>query len=423
MLAASLMLGGLLPLDAHTRAQWPPSGAWRMPVGDAYAIADERPPKPGLFFIVRSVEWQSFRPSHQGADLGSGMAGLPVRAAAAGLVVSAEDRGEYGGYGTHVVLAHRLPGGALAYTVYAHLEIASIRVRPGQRVQAGQTLGRVGMTGHATGPHLHFEVRSADEPGERWELARIEDPLAFVEARLPTHRADTTGAEAVLEWGENAALLSLGARAEDALTREAWWRMLAAAVKGPPLDPGLDAGALRDSLIAVRILPKEAAEGHAGVAATWREVARDLARARRLGLRSGPGPLRKALHREVCETLLGTPTPALRTAMLSGREGQPTLAQAVVLFADVAGPQPEPPKLTKSTFHRTMGPVRTFADSMRTDSARAFSLRSRSVRADSTRAGGVRSRSVRADSTRAATVRTPSLPADSTRADTSSRHP
>ena len=395
MLAASVMLGGLLPLDAHMREQWPPSGAWQLPVGDAYAIADARPQKPGPFFVVRSVEWDGVRASHQGADLGCGTAGLPVRAAAAGLVVSAEDHGDYGGYGTHVVLAHRLGGNVLAYTVYAHMKIASLRVKAGQRVQAGQLLGRVGMTGHATAPHLHFELRSADDPNERWEFGRVEDPLAFVEERLPTHRADTTGTEAVLEWGECAALLSPGARSDDALTREAWWRMLAAAVKGPPLDPALDAGSLRDSLIAEGVLPHDATAGFAAMAANWHEVARDAARARKLGLRSGPGPLRKDPHRVVCESVLDTPTPALRTGMLAGRDGRPTLAQAVVLLADIAGPYPEPvkpPVPGKPTTRRRMGPYLTAADSVRADSLHAVAVRARAARirrahADSLSAG------------------------------------
>jgi murein DD-endopeptidase MepM/ murein hydrolase activator NlpD len=41
--------------------------------------------------------------------------------------------------------------------MYAHL--SEIDVHPGQTVTAGQQLGLVGMTGNATGPHLHFEVR------------------------------------------------------------------------------------------------------------------------------------------------------------------------------------------------------------------------------------------------------------------------
>ena len=352
MLAAILMLGGRLPLDPHTRAQWPPTGAWRMPVGDPYAITHDRPSRSGPFFVIRSVEWDGDRASHQGADLGSGQAGEPVRAAATGVVVVVEDRGDFGGYGTHVVLAHRLPGGVLAYSVYAHMRVASLRVHRGQIVRTGQILGRVGMTGHATGPHLHFELRSADTPGERWEFARVEDPLAFVEERMPAHRADTTGVEAELEWGECAALLSPGARADDALTREAWWRMLAAAVKGPMLDPALEAHALRDSLIVAGVLPRDAVEGYAAVVASWHEVARDLIRARRLGLRSGTSPLRKPALHEVCEALLGSATPGAHTALLSARTDRPTLAQAVVLLADLAGPAPEPPKPVKHVIRR-----------------------------------------------------------------------
>ena len=47
MLVASLMLGGLLPLDARTRDHWAPSGAFRMPVGDPYQVYEDRPRTPG----------------------------------------------------------------------------------------------------------------------------------------------------------------------------------------------------------------------------------------------------------------------------------------------------------------------------------------------------------------------------------------
>ncbi|MDH7475918.1 MAG: M23 family metallopeptidase [Microgenomates group bacterium] len=58
------------------------------------------------------------------------------------------------GYGCHIIIDH-----ANGYqTLYAHL--ANIDVSPGQGVTQGQKIGNVGSTGHSTGPHLHFEIRS-----------------------------------------------------------------------------------------------------------------------------------------------------------------------------------------------------------------------------------------------------------------------
>jgi murein DD-endopeptidase MepM/ murein hydrolase activator NlpD len=58
-----------------------------------------------------------------------------------------------GGWGNLVVVKHT----AGVRTLYAHLE--SIAVHTGEWVAGGTVLGRVGATGDATGPHLHFEVR------------------------------------------------------------------------------------------------------------------------------------------------------------------------------------------------------------------------------------------------------------------------
>ena len=343
-----MLLGGLLPVGPKTREVWAPCGAWRMPVGDPYRMPYNRPGEPGSFSVLRSVEFEGNRPSHQGADLGCGAAGNLVRAAATGVVVRIADNGPYGGYGTHVVLGHRLPDGTLIYTVYAHMRLGSIRVRPGRLVQAGAPIGRIGATGRAEGPHLHFEVRRPEHAEERWELAGVEDPLTWIEERLPSHRADTTGVAAYLEWAEYAALLSPGARGDDVLTREQWWRMIAASLKGPMFDLTLPAEELCDSLVEASMLPERGADLTAGVPMEWSELARDLGRARQRGARTGPGPLRRARHRALCEATFGFAQPLTRLSALSGRDGRPCLADAALLLADLAGPAAEPAKPAKT---------------------------------------------------------------------------
>jgi murein DD-endopeptidase MepM/ murein hydrolase activator NlpD len=86
---------------------------------------------------------------HTGLDLAAD-SGTPVLAARAGRVVLAE---EVGAYGLTVVVDH----GEGLETLYAHLR--GFTVRPGDWLEQGQSLGSVGMTGRASGPHLHFEVR------------------------------------------------------------------------------------------------------------------------------------------------------------------------------------------------------------------------------------------------------------------------
>jgi murein DD-endopeptidase MepM/ murein hydrolase activator NlpD len=91
---------------------------------------------------------------HTGVDIGAG-SGASIRAAGDGVVVTA---GTMSGYGNTTIIDH---GGGLA-TLYAHQ--SSIGVSGGQRVAAGQAIGRVGCTGSCTGPHLHFEVRVNGDP-------------------------------------------------------------------------------------------------------------------------------------------------------------------------------------------------------------------------------------------------------------------
>jgi murein DD-endopeptidase MepM/ murein hydrolase activator NlpD len=63
--------------------------------------------------------------------------------------------GRQGGYGNVIELEH----GSGVVTVYGHLSRFASRLRRGQRVDLGQVIAYVGMTGLATGPHLHYEYR------------------------------------------------------------------------------------------------------------------------------------------------------------------------------------------------------------------------------------------------------------------------
>ncbi len=85
--------------------------------------------------------------------------GTDVHAAATGTVFIAKNNDAYnGGYGNYIVINH--PNGT--QTLYAHLSQVSVTV--GQTVTQGQLIGLSGMTGRATGPHLHVEVRGAMNP-------------------------------------------------------------------------------------------------------------------------------------------------------------------------------------------------------------------------------------------------------------------
>jgi murein DD-endopeptidase MepM/ murein hydrolase activator NlpD len=105
-------------------------------------------------FGGRSSPWGRSYEFHAGLDIRA-LQGTPVAAAGNGVVVYA---GRMRGYGNMVVVDH----GFELKTVYAHL--SAIYADIGRRVQTGETIGAVGQTGRATGPHLHYEVRVGTAP-------------------------------------------------------------------------------------------------------------------------------------------------------------------------------------------------------------------------------------------------------------------
>ncbi|MAF29831.1 MAG: hypothetical protein CL819_11510 [Croceicoccus sp.] len=115
---------------------------------------------------------------HSGLDF-RGATGTPIRAAAKGRVAFV---GRKGGYGNVIEIRH----GNGVMTRYAHMSKFDARV--GDRVDAGETIGRIGSTGRSTGPHLHFEVRINN---------RAVDPRPMLEKG-----ASILGARRVLETGK-----------------------------------------------------------------------------------------------------------------------------------------------------------------------------------------------------------------------------
>ncbi len=101
---------------------------------------------------------------HAGVDLGAPI-GTPIVAASSGTVLAA---GAAAGFGQWVKLQH---AGNIT-TVYGHISRWAVTV--GQAITAGQLIAFSGNEGHSTGPHLHFEVRSKDQPV---------DPVPFLSAR------------------------------------------------------------------------------------------------------------------------------------------------------------------------------------------------------------------------------------------------
>ncbi len=106
---------------------------------------------------------------HQGVDYAAPI-GTPVRTIGEGVVDFA---GWQNGYGKTVIIRH----GNNRTTLYAHL--STMNVRKGERVDQGQQIGAVGMTGWTTGPHLHFEFRVGGQHVDPLQVARASETVTL----------------------------------------------------------------------------------------------------------------------------------------------------------------------------------------------------------------------------------------------------
>lgn len=101
-------------------------------------------------FGMRKHPISGYTAMHQGVDFAAPM-GSPIYAAGNGVIA---EIGRKGSYGNYIRISHSND----LHTAYAHARSFAKGLQKGARIKQGQVIAYVGMTGAATGPHLHYEV-------------------------------------------------------------------------------------------------------------------------------------------------------------------------------------------------------------------------------------------------------------------------
>ncbi len=103
-----------------------------------------------------------------------------------------------GGFGNYVILLHKING--KDYTsLYAHMQDGSLKVKKGQKIEAGTPLGKMGTTGMSTGKHLHWELRLGKQ--HIWDAngKNYIEPIAFFKALIASEKAIATASVVATE--------------------------------------------------------------------------------------------------------------------------------------------------------------------------------------------------------------------------------
>ncbi len=175
----TLVIGQVLIVPDALGKPIPAPAATPRPVANRRAAARAAPKaKPPVSYSGGAFNWpvpggwisQYFHASHPAIDIAA-PEGTRVLAAAAGTVIWAGWKDNGGGF--QVWIAH----GSGLFTTYNHM--SAVLVSVGEHVGRAQQVGRVGMTGNATGPHLHFEVWK----GMVWGNGIASEPAALLLGR------------------------------------------------------------------------------------------------------------------------------------------------------------------------------------------------------------------------------------------------
>ncbi len=114
---------------------------------------------------------------HYGTDFAAPI-GTPIKATGSGKIAFV---GNQHGYGNVVIIQHN----ERYNTLYAHMSRFAKNIKPGTKVQLGQVIGYVGMTGRASGPHVHYEFRIN---GKRYDPMKV--PLPHSDSISGAYRQD-----------------------------------------------------------------------------------------------------------------------------------------------------------------------------------------------------------------------------------------
>lgn len=119
--------------------------SWGWPTNSGYTISS--------YFGYRISPFGGGRELHSGIDISGTGYGSPAYATNNGTIIEMNYQWSYG---NHILIDH----GNGYYTLYAHLSKFASGLGVGSIVERGQQIGNIGMTGSATGPHLHYEIRT-----------------------------------------------------------------------------------------------------------------------------------------------------------------------------------------------------------------------------------------------------------------------
>jgi murein DD-endopeptidase MepM/ murein hydrolase activator NlpD len=126
---------------------------------------------------------------HNGVDLWGSKEPLYIESWHDGLVIFAGpssqrlSNGEVGGFGWYVDVRSKV-NGKFYVSRYAHLVPNSLKVKKGQKIEAGAILGKMGTSGASTGKHLHFEICSGKSYRFSTNGSGFVDPMKFVKATI-----------------------------------------------------------------------------------------------------------------------------------------------------------------------------------------------------------------------------------------------